>query len=300
MNKQKPIRSITVTARAVMRNHMANLGEKQLGNLSGIKRRPDGRVYISGQKQKHAFFAALNRLNDDSKWNGKNTMVANGDGVPGDLVKDLRSDLGGYMLPKKKGEGKSKRRRAPVSATFATAIEPSDVGLDLLLRLLNNADADLDKQALASREYSQSDEMEFSFNIQTEMVGVTVEPVYEDNAHVRNQIVHHIDREEKVRRIKLALEATRFLNDYANSARNMTSAEPVEVYIALDTVLSRGAANFFSPGVTDQERENVKKAILARGGEVIHGDNRKEFGVEDAYRFALETLDKRGVLLYEA
>jgi CRISPR-associated protein Cst2 len=289
----KPIRSITVTAKARMRNHMANMGEKQLGNLSGIKRRPDGRVYISGQKQKHAFFAALSKLNDDP-----NTMVSNGDGVSGDIAKDLRSDLGGYMLPKKKDVGKSKRRRAPVSATMATAIEESNVGLDLLLRLLGDEDADAEKQALASREFSQEDEMEFSFHIQTEMVGVSVEPVYENNAHVRNEIVSHIGQEEKIRRIKLALEATRFLNDYANAARNMTSAEPFEVYITLDTVLSRDPAGLFAPGTTDKQKENLVKAVEARGGVVIHGNNRGDFSVEDAYRKALEAIEEKGLFLY--
>ena len=59
------IKSITVTLLAPMSDHAANRGEKLLGNASSIKRRPDGRVYISGQMQRHALFSAIDRLNAD-------------------------------------------------------------------------------------------------------------------------------------------------------------------------------------------------------------------------------------------
>lgn len=42
------IKGILVSSLAPFENHMANNGEKLLGNASSIKRRPDGRVYISG------------------------------------------------------------------------------------------------------------------------------------------------------------------------------------------------------------------------------------------------------------
>ena len=59
------IKGILITLLAPMTDHIANGGEKILGNASSIKRRPDGRVYISGQKQRHALFSALDRLNED-------------------------------------------------------------------------------------------------------------------------------------------------------------------------------------------------------------------------------------------
>ena len=43
------IKGILVSSLAPFENHMANNGEKLLGNASSIKRRPDGCVYISGQ-----------------------------------------------------------------------------------------------------------------------------------------------------------------------------------------------------------------------------------------------------------
>lgn len=57
------IKGILVTALAPFENHIANGGEKLLGNASSIKRRPDGRVYVSGQMQRHVLFSAIDRLN---------------------------------------------------------------------------------------------------------------------------------------------------------------------------------------------------------------------------------------------
>lgn len=119
------VKGISVTLLSPMQNHTANGGEKLLGNASSIKRRPDGRVYISGQMQRHALFSAIDRLNlEDEERAG--TYVSNGDGVTNKIEEDLRADMGGFMHPKQGGY--SKRRIAPVSASFAVAIEESDVG----------------------------------------------------------------------------------------------------------------------------------------------------------------------------
>ena len=83
------IKGILVTLLAPMSDHIANGGEKILGNASSIKRRPDGRVYISGQKQRHALFSAMDRLNRESAVSG-DTYVSNGDGVTTLVEKDLR------------------------------------------------------------------------------------------------------------------------------------------------------------------------------------------------------------------
>ncbi|HLA63584.1 MAG TPA: hypothetical protein VK610_04105, partial [Rhodothermales bacterium] len=110
------IKSITVTLLAPMSDHAANRGEKLLGNASSIKRRPDGRVYVSGQMQRHALFSALDRLNADDPGRGT-TFVANGDAPTTDIATDLRSDLGGF-LDTQKGDY-SGRRTAPLTATPA-------------------------------------------------------------------------------------------------------------------------------------------------------------------------------------
>jgi CRISPR-associated protein Cst2 len=92
------IKGILVTELAPFENHIANGGEKLLGNASSIKRRPDGRVYISGQMQRHVLFSAINRLNMSDADHG-NTFVSNGDGITNQIENDLSADMGGFMHP---------------------------------------------------------------------------------------------------------------------------------------------------------------------------------------------------------
>ena len=138
------IKGILVTFLAPMSDHIANGGEKILGNASSIKRRPDGRVYISGQMQRHALFSALDRINYTDEKRGE-TYVSNGDGVTTKVETDLRADLGGFLQTSK--ENYSGRRTAPLSATPAVALSSSEVGRDLLIRLKMNLEKDTRDQA---------------------------------------------------------------------------------------------------------------------------------------------------------
>ncbi len=225
------IKGILVSLLAPMSDHIANGGEKILGNASSIKRRPDGRVYISGQKQRHALFSAMDRLNrddDDRVVGGMETYVSNGDGITTLVETDLRADLGGF-LDTNKGSY-SGRRTAPLTATPAVALEPSEVGRDLLIRLKVNTDKDSERnQALATREYSQNDIMRMNFFIDVSAVSIRKRFRYSGEKHVETQFVKHVDEDERKRRIRLALESTGLLTDYANNARNATSGEPQQV-----------------------------------------------------------------------
>ena len=283
------IKSILITSVAPMSNHIANAGEKILGNASSIKQRPDGRVYISGQKQRHALFAAIDRLNEGYN----DTFVSNGDGVSNVIERDIRADLGGYLLTQK--ESYSGRRTAPLTATPAVALHPSNVGRDLLIRLRVDESKGAKDQALATREYSQCDEMVMSFHIDVGMVGNRKTHTYTKGHHLDSKFHRHISDGERHRRIKLAIEATNSLTDYANNARNATSAEPNRVLIVLDTKISRKLVRFFEDGTTDVEKERMIEEVQDRKGMVIFGDDRgdgdeKNLSVSKAYNTALEAL----------
>jgi CRISPR-associated protein Cst2 len=284
------IKSILVTSIAPMSDHAANRGEKLLGNASSVKRRPDGRVYISGQMQRHVLFSAIERLNEDHPDKG-DTYVANGDGPSTQIDKDLRSDLGGF-LSTSKGDY-SGRRTAPVSATPAVAIKPSSIGRDLLVRLKMNEAADaLQRQALATNEFSTQDEMVQSFHLDVGAIGVVKEYSYKDESHVGTQYKSFIDDKEHHRRVKLFLDATASMTDYANQARNAVSGEPNKVLIVLDNKLSRKASRFFQPETTDAERQNILKELKAREAKVFLGDDTSTDGlsVAEAYQKAAEAL----------
>jgi CRISPR-associated protein Cst2 len=154
------IKGILVTALAPFENHIANGGEKLLGNASSIKRRPDGRVYVSGQMQRHVLFSAIDRLNMTDPAKGE-TFVSNGDGISNLIEKDLRADMGGFMHPSK-GDY-SGRRTAPLSVTPAVAIDESEVGRDLLVRIRFDESDDAKDQALATKEFSEHDLMHMNF-----------------------------------------------------------------------------------------------------------------------------------------
>lgn len=282
------IKGILVTLLAPMNDHIANGGEKILGNASSIKQRPDGRVYISGQKQRHALFSAMERLNfEDNQRNG--TYVSNGDGVTTIVEKDLRADLGGFLQTKK--ESYSGRRTAPLTATPAVALEPSEVGRDLLIRLKVNENKDTRDQALATREYSQDDIMLMNFFIDVGAVSIRKDFRYEGEMHLATRYVKHVSEDERKRRIRLALDATNSLTDYANNARNATTGEPQKVLIVFDTKLSRKAARFFN--AEDAERQNIMKELEKRGAVYFYGDDTSDSdSVFDAYEKALKFLDE--------
>lgn len=289
------IKSVLVSVVAPMSDHAANRGEKLLGNASSIKRRPDGRVYISGQMQRHVLFSAMERLNADDEQNGS-TYVSNGDGVSLDISKDLRSDLGGF-LDTNQGDY-SGRRTAPLTATPAIALQESEVGRDLLVRLKMDSQTKGEgkKQALATNEYSQTDTMLMNFHLDVGAIGLTKKYRYADEKHVATEYEDHLENDsEKMRRVRLFLEATSSMTDYANQARNAVSGEPQKVLIVLDNRHSRKAIRYFAPQTIAIEKENILKELESRGAMYFLGDDTGELTetpVFEAYQKAFEALEQ--------
>lgn len=294
------IKGILITMLAPMENHIANGGEKLLGNASSIKRRPDGKVYISGQMQRHVLFSAIDRLNQDDAQKG-NTYVSNGDGIGNAIEVDLRADLGGFMHPSK-GDY-SGRRTAPLSVTPAVALDPSDIGRDLLIRLKTNVkgkkvyqngyvvtdDGESADQALATREFSQGDVMHMNFHLDVNGLGTSKVFHYHNNFSIGSEYIQHITNDERLRRVKLYIEATKMMNDYANQARNSVSGEPQQVLIVFDTKMSRKASRYFVAG--DTEKRNILEELNARGAHYIIGDDTQgDKSVARAYTEALNYL----------
>ncbi|RYX83622.1 type I-PGING CRISPR-associated protein Cas7/Csp1 [bacterium] len=282
------IKGILISLVAPMSDHIANGGEKILGNASSIKRRPDGRVYISGQMQRHVLFSALDRLNSDDPNKG-DSYVSNGDGITTQVETDLRADLGGFLQTSK--ESYSGRRIAPISATPAVALGESEVGRDLLIRLKVLQNGESKNQALATREFSQDDSMLMNFFIDVAAVGVRKRYSYKEQLHLGTEYVKHYDNAEKLRRLKLSLEASASLTDYANQARNATSGEPQKVLIVFDPKMSRKAARYFKAGETEQKR--ILAELEARGATYFLGDDTDEntLSIFEAYEKARTFLE---------
>ncbi len=290
------IKGILVTLLAPFENHIANGGEKLLGNASSIKRTPDGKVYVSGQMQRHALFTAIDRLNQSDPAKGV-TFVSNGDGVTNKIENDLRADMGGFMHPSR-GDY-SGRRSAPLTATMASSIssvkgqttdnKPSKVGRDLLVRLKQNEGEGSD-QALATKEFSEYDLMQMSFFLDITSLSTSKAFNYEGSFHIGTEHFKHTNEEERKRRVKLYLEATGSMSDYANQARNAISGEPQQVLIVFDTKLSRKASRYFTAG--ENEKKNILAELDARKAKYFIGDDTKEgTSVQEAYNSAFSLLD---------
>ena len=284
MNKME-IKGILVTALAPFKNHIANGGEKLLGNASSIKRRPDGRVYISGQMQRHVLFSAMDRLNMADPKKGE-TFVSNGDGISNLIEKDLRADMGGFMHPSK-GDY-SGRRTAPLSVTPAVAIDESEVGRDLLVRIRFDESDDAKDQALATKEFSQYDLMHMNFFLDISALSISKAFKYEESFNIGTKFFKHANDAERKRRARLYLEATRSMNDYASQARNAVSGEPQKVLIIFDTILSRKASRYYV--ASEQEQKNILAELDTRKAKYFIGDDTTEKSVNKAYNEALEFL----------
>lgn len=280
------IKGILVSAIVPMENHIANGGEKLLGNASSIKRTPDGKVYISGQMQRHSLFSAIARLNETDS-NRANTFVSNGDGISNFVEKDLRADLGGFMHPSKGSY--SGRRTSPLSVTPAVALEKSKVGRDLMIRLRLNEDSNKD-QALATREFSETDFMIMNFFLDISTLSITRVFEYEKEFHVKTGYIKHVNEAERKRRVGLFLQATNSLTDYANQARNAIAGEPQKVLIVFDSKLSRKASRYFE--ASEREQKNILEEMKGRECNIFLGDDSAEASVSKAYSEALKELEQ--------
>jgi CRISPR-associated protein Cst2 len=280
------IKGILVTALVPFENHIANGGEKLLGNASSIKRRPDGRVYVSGQMQRHVLFSAIDRINSADLAKGE-TFVSNGDGISNLIEKDLRADMGGFMHPSK-GDY-SGRRTAPLSVTPAVAIDESQVGRDLLVRVRFDESEDAKNQALATKEFSQKDLMHMNFFLDISALSISKAFEYKNSFNLGTKYFKHAGDDERRRRARLYLEATKSMNDYASQARNAVSGEPQKVLIVFDTILSRKASRYFV--ASEQEQKNILEELKARGAECFIGDDTTEKSVYKAYEEALAFLN---------
>lgn len=288
------IKGILVTALAPFENHIANGGEKLLGNASSIKRRPDGKVYVSGQMQRHVLFSAINRLNEADEKKGK-TFVSNGDGISPFIENDLRADMGGFMHPSK-GDY-SGRRTAPLSVTPAVATGLSQVGRDLLVRIRLDKTDDAKNQALATKEYSETDIMHMNFFLDVSALSISKAFKYEGGFNIGTEYFKHANDTERLRRAKLFLNGTRYMNDYASQARNAVSGEPQKVLIVFDSMMSRKATRYFV--AEKQEQKNILAELDAKGASYFIGDDTTNESVQTAYENALAFLESEENELFD-
>jgi CRISPR-associated protein Cst2 len=107
--------------------------------------------------------------------------------------------------------------------------------------------------------------------------------------HLDTKFVKHVNEAERKRRVKIYLEATRSLTDYAQQARNATTGEPQAVLIVFDSKLSRKASRYFE--ANEKERNNIITELKERNATYLLGnDVDGDVSVAMAYKSALNFL----------
>jgi len=199
--------------------------------------------------------------------------------------------MGGFMHPSK-GDY-SGRRTAPLSVTPAVAIDESEVGRDLLVRIRFDESDDAKDQALATKEFSEHDLMHMNFFLDISALSISKAFEYKNSFNLGTKYFKHADDTERKRRARLYLEATKSMNDYASQARNAVSGEPQKVLIVFDTILSRKASRYFV--ASEQEQKNILAEIKARNAEYFLGDDTTANSVHKAYEEALKYLSENSL-----
>ena len=121
---------------------------------------------------------------------------------------------------------------------------------------------------------------------------------YENKFNVNTKFARHITDQEKQRRVKLFLEATQQMNDYANQARNAIIGTPQKVLIVFDDKLSRKASRYFVANPTEQK--NIIEELEDRNSVYFLGDDTQgETSVYKAYKSALAFIDDTNNTLYD-
>lgn len=111
---------------------------------------------------------------------------------------------------------------------------------------------------------------------------------YKNSFNLGTKYFKHAGDDERKRRARLYLEATKSMNDYASQARNAVSGEPQKVLIVFDTILSRKASRYFVG--CEQEQQNILEELKARDAKYFLGDDTTKDSVHKAYTEALDFL----------
>lgn len=291
-------RSITVAIEFRAENHIANGGDGITTNMSSVKVDGLDRAYIGGGRCRTALAMGIDSINDDPS-----TYVSNGDGVSGDIAKDIRSDLFGFMNPE--SGGMANRRTSPITCNPATSQEKSIIYTDVFTRNSqdpNNEKGDRDnttgkntnpnRQMYGHRQVSNLDMMTITFGLDIRIVGNVEVPKYLDGKHLSTSLISKIHDSEKIRRMGLFIDGTRNLS-FSNQARNAFCAEPERVLIVFDSRLSRKSEKFWKITTTDKWRKNFLTELEDRNAIYFIGDDYDDvqMSVNQTYSAALEMLN---------
>ena len=138
--------------------------------------------------------------------------------------------------------------------------------------------------------------MLMNFFLDISNLSITKKFTYSEKLNIKKIFVKHANEAERKRRAMLFLNATRFMNDFANQARNAVSGEPTKVLIVFDTIFSRKASKYWASN--EQEQKKIIQELVDREAKYFIGNDAGENSVGKAYKEAVEFLKNEQNILY--
>jgi len=239
-------------------------------NLVDIKRYKKDNVdypYVSGQAMRRYLKEAIIRLSDK-----KDYCIPDKDGKTcGNIKTCILCDLFGYMEPIK--ESGSNTRTSPVKMSPAMGLLPfqDNSTLDLLTR------AKTDAKIKGSKEGGDIVNVELGVNIYKAGLSIDLQRVggeeeLDQKNHKSKGISYSVkEKEDRIKRVKIVLEAFKNLSDYSKQARLLTDFTPNILLIALQNKynhLLQKALILKENKIVDTDRLNEVLTMLE--GEIIY------------------------------
>jgi CRISPR-associated protein Cst2 len=303
-----------------MKNKIASIGivtkhhfemHKVNADESTYQKSVDEAAAVSGQKYRHMIFESMALNNELSAYeyskhssNGYgDSYFSNGDGISGNISKDIRSDLGGFMHPQENVH--SRGREGILKSTYSRAHNDITYFSDTMLRLEHpdntsaktktkkeTGDEKVDRnnlqRILEKPGFSVSDRISFGSLLDISLLSSTERCVYDGGRNLKRYIEKHVSEDERVRRAHMYIDATNNLKGMANQTSHMVDSTAQEVFIVFNHDVNSRHINFFR--MSETEKSNYLRRLNKKGVKYFYGNNNEEFSVDDAYDAAHEYL----------
>ncbi len=217
-------------------------GESNLIDVKKYKKNGEEFPYVSGQAMRFYLKEAIRRNLEDNEY----MCVPNEKGETcGDIKKCIGCDLFGFMLTtkgEKRGEGSANVRVSPIKVSPAMGLLPFDENstLDFLTRRhrkeAGEMEGDIVNVEIGTNIYK------VGMSIDIRRVGAEEEITNDRQVEIKD----YIQNDEKIKRIKKAIESIRYLTDYSKQARLLTDFSPDIILIALQNIYSHRIQKAFS------------------------------------------------------
>jgi CRISPR-associated protein Cas7/Csp1 len=271
MTNKKKIVSISVSMQMNLVMHQANNGLNESGNMSSIKKTSDDRNYISGQMIRHSIFESMFRNNNLNISSDKTeTYISSADGIVPDISKNIRADMGGYMIPVK--GGLANIRQSPLCASFAIAENESINNRDLMVKNVDNQDANITDKIFLEKEFSENDTFNFNLHLNVIELGTIEKFEYKENLNIERTFEKIVDDKERFRRLLLFLDSLESLR-FSNSARANSDNKPSKIIISINTTEINDIYNYFEKDVNESKRKKKLESVEIHGGQYFIGND---------------------------